>query len=141
MVRSVNGVLRDVGFRTLGFSSPLSALEILVPAPLSRQQPRCDVVITEQRMKELSGSRLITLARERLGDDRPGFVVLTRSIAGLDPAESSLFDAWVEKPFQVISLIGAIEKAVLARRRRGVVRGRQATGARWLHGKTGSRSS
>lgn len=130
IVRSVNGVLRDVGFRTLGFSSPLTALEILVPR-------RCDVVVTEQRMTELSGSRLSALARERLGEDRPGFVLLTRSVATLQPGDRALFDACVEKPFQVISLIGAIERAVLARPRRAASRPRPATGARWLHGKSG----
>jgi CheY-like chemotaxis protein len=130
-VRSVNGVLRDVGFRTLGFSSPLTALELLVPR-------RCDVVVTEQRMSELSGARLSALTRERLGDDRPGFVLLSRSVGALDPEDRALFDACVEKPFQVISLIGAIESAVLARPRRATARPRQATGARWLHGKTGS---
>lgn len=133
-VRSVNGVLRDVGFRTLGFSSPLTALEILVPR-------RCDVVITEQRMTELSGSQLSTLTRERLGDDRPGFVLLTRSLATLERGDRALFDACVEKPFQVISLIAAIERAVLARPRRAVPRPREATGARWLHRKSGSSRS
>ena len=107
-VRSVNGVLRDVGFRTLGFSSPIGALEILVPR-------RFDVVVTEHRMKEMTGTMLSTLARERLGDGRPGMVLLTRSIVQVDRPERELFDACVSKPFQVVELVAAIERALAAR--------------------------
>lgn len=107
-VRSVNGVLRDVGFRTLGFSSPVGALEILVPR-------RFDVVVTELRMREMSGTMLSTLARERLGDARPGFVLLTRSLIQVDRPERELFDACVGKPFQVMELVAAIETALAAR--------------------------
>ncbi|UJR80212.1 Response regulatory domain-containing protein [Sandaracinus amylolyticus] len=125
-VRSVNGVLRDVGFRTLGFSSPLAALEILVPR-------RFDVVITEHRMKELSGAQLSSLARERMGDERPGFVLLTRSLVSVEGNERALFDACLAKPFQVMDLVAAIEESVSARPRKSA-RPRPATGARWLHG-------
>lgn len=107
-VRSVNGVLRDLGFRTLGFSSPVGALEILGPR-------RFDVVVTEHRMKEMSGAMLSTLARERLGDARPGFVLLTRSLYHVDRGDRDLFDACVGKPFQVMGLVAAIEGALAAR--------------------------
>jgi FixJ family two-component response regulator len=127
-VRSVNGVLRDVGFRTLGFSSPRTALDILVPR-------RCDVVITEQRMSELTGSQLSELARDQLGENCPGFVLLTRTLANLEPGERGLFEACVEKPFQVISLIAAIEKAVRARPRR-IVSGQDAVSAHGGFGKS-----
>lgn len=66
-------------------------------------------------MSELTGSQLSVLAREQLGENRPGFVLLTRSLAALGPDDRRLFDACVEKPFQVISLIAAIESAVRAR--------------------------
>lgn len=108
-VRSVNGVLRDVGFRTLGFSSPVAALEILVPR-------RFDVVVTEHRMKEMSGARLGGLARERLAAARPGLVLLTGGAIQLERKERDVFDACVTKPFQVMELVAAIEHALLAAR-------------------------
>lgn len=133
-VRSVNGVLRDVGFRTLGFSSPVGALEILVPR-------RFDVVVTELRMKEMSGTMLSTLARERLGEARPGFVLLTRSLVQVDRAERDLFDACLGKPFQVMELVGAIETALTARPASTGVRPRRLSSMppTWRDGIAGSR--
>lgn len=108
-VRSARGLLDEAGFRTLAFGSPLAALEILAP------HRSAAVVVTENRMRELSGATLSTLARERLGGERPGFVLSTRSLAGVAPGERLLFDAWLEKPLERESLIAAVESAYRAR--------------------------
>ena len=97
-------MLKRLGFQSSANTNPLEALEQLLENPTDYR-----VLLTDQRMPELSGPELIS----RLWASHPDFPVVLMSAYGWGIAPSALPGVgFLSKPFEITDLEQAIRYAL-----------------------------
>ena len=106
--RTLQRGLSAYGYDVTSVENGLEALDVL-------RAEAVDLVVTDINMPSMDGIELLT----RLVDQRPGLKVIAISGGGLFPKEELLTDARLlgavdvlEKPFDIDTLLGLVERAL-----------------------------
>ena len=107
----LRGRLETEGYEVSTVTSTRAALEVLSNAPV-------DLLITDYRMPDGNGLELVRHVRENYRDSSIVMVTGYASIGGAVDAIKNGADEYLAKPFTRDELIGAVERALEARRLR-----------------------
>lgn len=108
-VRHLSEVLQRQGHKVLLLSAMHNALALLTDS-------RCDVVLTVEALGTTTGSALVEQVREKLGDRRPWFVLLSEEGVRPSAAVRAHYDVCVDRPIDDGEVVELVARAIVERR-------------------------